>query len=203
MISTALAEPGVGFGRRAALSVLAGASVAALTPADAFADGRRYPAPPAWRNRRQAPSLDARRVCFLRRDSGEGFSGVYYADGRYHPEALAEIDWVLRDLREDAAAPIDRALIDLMSRVCRRLDGMELLVTSGFRTPETNKALIPRGAARRSLHLQGRAVDFYSPQVSARRLARLVAAEGVGGVGLYQKRGFVHADVGEVRYWRV
>ena len=139
---------------------------------------------------------------FRQRRTGEEFRGVYFENGDYLPDAMDAIDWTLRDDHVDKSTLMDPRLIDLMGDIRARLEGHDMIVTSGFRCQETNDSLRRRGAAKNSLHIHGMAVDFYSPQISAPRLARLVAGFEAGGVGRYDRRGFVHADVGEIRYWR-
>lgn len=140
---------------------------------------------------------------FVQRRTGERFRGVYFEQGRYLPDALNEVDWVLRDDHIDEVALMDLRLVDLMSDIRESLDGHEMIVTSGYRSLETNNRLRrTSGAVKNSLHRKGMAVDFYSPQLSVSRLARLAASFEAGGVGRYDRRGFVHVDVGDIRYWR-
>lgn len=147
---------------------------------------------------------DMRSLAFVHAQTGERFSATYYEDGVYLDDALAWADWVLRDVNCDMAIVMDNRVIDLMAKLKAELGHRDLVVTSGYRTPETNERLrlYNRRAAKKSLHIKGMAVDFYSPGVSARRLARLAASERMGGVGTYRGARFVHMDVGEIRYWR-
>ena len=75
----------------------------------------------------------------------------------------------------------------------------EIQVLSGYRTPEHNANL--EGAAKNSMHLQGRAVDVHIPGMKTDVLSNMAKMIGVGGVGLYQDRGFIHVDTGPVRSW--
>lgn len=191
--------------RRAALRLLAASPAAALltngTASAAHAFESRFAAPATlWRRPELAP--DARKLTFQRPASRECFSGVYFAEGAYHREALKEIDWRLRDITRDECAPIDPKLLDLLAKIQDACGGRELVVTSGYRTLHTNERLRARGAAKRSMHLMGQAVDFYCPGFSVSRLSRLAAREQAGGVGIYRRRGFVHVDTGPVRYWK-
>ena len=57
------------------------------------------------------------------------------------------------------------------------------------------------GAASKSLHMQGMAIDI---RLADRNLADLHTAAmqlRAGGVGYYPESDFVHVDVGRVRYW--
>jgi uncharacterized protein YcbK (DUF882 family) len=130
---------------------------------------------------------------------------VYWADGWYLPDALAEISWLLRDFRADLQVDYDPRLFDVLHAIRRNFDTREpYLVVSGFRSPETNDALrdAGRNVAGRSMHLEGRAVDVRLPKVSVKRLNRFGLQLAAGGVGYYPRNGFVHLDTGRVRQWR-
>ncbi|MEL6978441.1 MAG: DUF882 domain-containing protein [Pseudomonadota bacterium] len=144
---------------------------------------------------------DQRRVAFTRQETGEAVDLVYYQRGDYEPKAMLQIHRALRDVAGDRLGPIDPRLIDLLSAMGEEVGGREIVVTSAFRTRATNDRL--RGAAPNSLHLSGKAVDFFARGVPTDRLARLVARRAMGGVGAYPSRGFVHADLGARRIWRV
>ena len=74
-----------------------------------------------------------------------------------------------------------------------------IIVHSGYRTPQTNAAI--EGAARLSLHMWGKAVDFHVPGVALADLAGIcLACPQRGGVGYYPE-GWIHLDTGPVRYW--
>lgn len=185
---------------RRAFLIGAGAATAglALQPTQALA------APPSILSTPWQVARDMRSVNFVHAATGERFAATYYEDGRYLDDALAWADWVLRDVNVDQAIVMNNRLIDLMAHIKQQLGGRELIVTSGYRTPATNERLrrYNHRAAKNSLHISGMAVDFYSPGVSSRRLARLAAAERMGGVGAYRGASFVHMDVGDIRYWR-
>jgi uncharacterized protein YcbK (DUF882 family) len=78
-----------------------------------------------------------------------------------------------------------------------------LEVISGYRSPKTNAVLAKgsSGVARRSLHMRGMAIDIRVPGCSLKRLRAAAVAIKAGGVGFYPRSGFVHLDVGRVRYW--
>ncbi|HZR45724.1 MAG TPA: DUF882 domain-containing protein, partial [Candidatus Manganitrophaceae bacterium] len=79
----------------------------------------------------------------------------------------------------------------------------EIHVISGYRSPEYNALLIRegRGAAKKSLHLQGKAIDIRIPAVGLDILRKTALSLEYGGVGYYPQSGFVHLDSGAVRFW--
>ena len=68
--------------------------------------------------------------------------------------------------------------------------------TSSYRSPASNRLLAEKtgGAARHSLHLDGKATDA---PIRGRDLAALHA--GGGGAGYYPDSQFVHMDTGRLR----
>jgi uncharacterized protein YcbK (DUF882 family) len=129
---------------------------------------------------------------------------TYWAWGAYRPDALAQIDWIMRDHHSDEVVAIDRGLVDLLHRVQAKLGGKRTFeVISGYRSPETNALLasVSEGVARKSLHIEGKAVDINIAGVRLSALRGAATALKAGGVGYYPQSGFVHVDVGRVRYW--
>lgn len=186
----ALAAP---MARRGFLASAIGAGLVIAAP---------LPAPAVSRLEQAMRTSDVRCAQFVHAFTGERFDGVYYENGQYLDDAMGEVDWVLRDYHFDKSVWTDLKLIDLIAKIKQRLGHHEMIVTSGYRTAETNKSLRSMGAAKRSLHMKAKAVDFYSPSLSVSRIARVAAGFQAGGVGRYDRRGFVHADVGAIRYWR-
>ena len=72
----------------------------------------------------------------------------------------------------------------------REIVGPGLFITSGYRTPEHNKAV---GGAPKSYHLQGMAVDVIYPRIKLDKLAQ--AAKKVGFTGIIVHKGHVHLDI--------
>jgi uncharacterized protein YcbK (DUF882 family) len=139
-----------------------------------------------------------------RQVTNDSFAGVYFRNGRYDREALRQLDVVFRDLSRAETTPMDPRLFDVMSTVAQRMDADEAFeVVSGYRTPETNagNASRSRRVSRVSLHMSGMAADCRLPGRSSLQMARLAADMRLGGVGLYQRDGFVHLDCGPVRRW--
>ena len=59
------------------------------------------------------------------------------------------------------------------------------------------------GVAKNSLHMQGKAMDFFIPGVPLAKLRAIGLRMQIGGVGFYPTSGspFVHMDTGSVRQW--
>jgi uncharacterized protein YcbK (DUF882 family) len=76
-------------------------------------------------------------------------------------------------------------------------------VISGYRSPAYNERLRQegRGVAKRSLHLEGKAIDVRVPGVKLNSLRRAALSLQYGGVGYYPRTEFVHLDSGQFRTW--
>ena len=155
-----------------------------------------------------APVLAATRgsrcVSFVHTHTGEHLRAVYFRDGRYEAESLAQVNDLLRDFRTGEVHRIDPALLDVLFELQVRADRDEAFeVISGYRSPVTNAMLHTRseGVAVHSMHLEGRAVDVRLPGYVTRDLAEHARALRLGGVGFYARSDFVHVDTGRVRFW--
>ena len=49
--------------------------------------------------------------------------------------------------------------------------------------------------------MQGMAIDMSLPDRDLHTVHKVAKSLKLGGVGYYPKSGFVHVDVGKVRYW--
>ncbi|MBP9086177.1 MAG: YcbK family protein [Kofleriaceae bacterium] len=76
-------------------------------------------------------------------------------------------------------------------------------VVSAFRHPKYNLMLRKKGhqVARESQHTFGHAIDFRLRGVNVQALHAWAVAQKHGGVGFYLESGFIHMDVGPIRYW--
>lgn len=152
----------------------------------------------------QAAVPGARRLRFYSLHTGEQLSTVFWQDGRLVPDALAAIDYHLRDFRTGDVRPIDPGLLDLLHRLSSLMDYQEPIhVISGYRSPKTNAMLAKRSnrVAKNSYHLRGRAIDIRLPERGLGELRRAAQGLACGGVGYYPKSDFVHVDTGPVRTW--
>ncbi|MBD3610329.1 MAG: DUF882 domain-containing protein [Gammaproteobacteria bacterium] len=138
--------------------------------------------------------------------TGEILKTVYWQDGHYIPEAMAQINHILRDRRNGEIEKMDKHLIDMLAELHHKVDGKQAFqVISGYRSPATNtslrKASSKGGVAKKSLHMRGMAIDIRLPKVQLERLRKVASQMRRGGVGYYPRDGFIHVDVGRVRYW--
>lgn len=110
---------------------------------------------------------------------------------------------MLRDVSANKVRLIDVRLLDLLCGVQYWLafygHTTTLEILSGFRTRDTNDRL--EGAAKNSMHMEGRAVDFRIFGMPTAVLGTMVSAFTAGGIGFYLDKGFIHADTGRVRHW--
>lgn len=136
--------------------------------------------------------------------TGENINTIYWADGSYIPEALSQMNHLLRDYRTDATTAIDTELFDLLYCIRTNLDTTKPFnVISGYRSPQTNAMLNSHssGVAKKSLHMQGKAIDINLPGRNLSELKKIAINLRQGGVGYYPSSDFVHVDVGRVRSW--
>jgi uncharacterized protein YcbK (DUF882 family) len=186
-----------GLHRRAFLGITAAAAAGALMPRAAEA------AP----TRSSTPRVPERVLSFFNTHTGERLKTSYCCGGEYQPEALAEINHILRDFRMNEVKPIDPKLLDLLHELGGTLEtDQPFHVISGYRSPKTNVLLRSRGGAgtgvaSHSLHMVGQAIDIRLPGVKLDQLRGAARSLKVGGVGFYPDQNFVHVDVGRVRYW--
>src|SRR5690606_32992777 len=99
-----------------------------------------------------------RELAFMNLHTGESLSAIYWADGFYVPQGLAEINHILRDHRNDEVGAIAPRLLDLLYRLRAGFDTtLPFQVFSGYRSPASNDRLrvADPGVAKRSLHMEG------------------------------------------------
>jgi len=139
--------------------------------------------------------------------TGESLDIVYRIGDTYLPAALAKLNYLLRDDRNDDQSHYDPREFDLLHNLLTRLGRPNAVVdiVCGYRTPETNEYLRTRGpdtgVARHSQHTLAKAIDIRIPGVATRKLRDIALSLHEGGVGYYPVSQFVHVDVGPVRTW--
>jgi uncharacterized protein YcbK (DUF882 family) len=110
----------------------------------------------------------------------------------------------MRDHRTGETKSIDPRLLDLLYAVKKRLGATQPFhIISGYRSPKTNAILRKNagGVARKSLHIEGKAVDIRLPDAELSALRKVTMDLRGGGVGYYPKSDFIHVDLGLLRYW--
>ncbi len=147
---------------------------------------------------------DERSLCFYNTHTGETLRSVFWAEGQFLPDALNDINKVLRDHRTNAVARIDPQLLVLLDEVTSQFGSNNVVhIISGYRSPETNRklALLGDGVAKHSMHMEGKAIDLRLPGRDLSSLREAALKLGGGGVGYYPDSQFVHMDTGRVRSW--
>ena len=151
-----------------------------------------------------AASLEERSIQLFNTHTGEELRTCFYRAGEYCGDALSSLTHLLRDFRNGEQAPIDPGVFDILHEVAVAADREPRFeVISGYRSPATNAMLNERssGVARRSLHMDGRAIDVRLQGYSTAKLRDVALALQRGGVGYYAKSDFVHLDTGRIRTW--
>jgi uncharacterized protein YcbK (DUF882 family) len=136
--------------------------------------------------------------------TGETIRTTFWADGIFQSDTLRDIDFVLRDFRTGDVEKIDPQLLVLLHRISQTTGiDQPFDVISGYRSPKTNATLASNnnGVAKRSLHMQGMAIDICLPGIKLAHLRDAAISLKAGGVGYYPKSNFIHVDTGKVRYW--
>ncbi|WP_284376199.1 YcbK family protein [Amylibacter marinus] len=145
-----------------------------------------------------------RRIHMRNSRNGETIDTIYWVDGQYIRPALKEINWFMRDWRENKATTMDRNTIDVIAATHARLRTKDpVYMLSGYRSARTNAMLRSksRRVAKDSYHVKGQATDIRIKSRSVSDIARAAMAARIGGVGKYYRSNFVHVDSGPVRTW--
>lgn len=144
-------------------------------------------------------------LSFYNTHTGEKLNrAVFWTPDGYIRETLDDINHLLRDHRANEVKPIDPQLLDLLHAISQKVQSSSPFhVISGFRSPSTNTHLRnqSKGVAKRSLHMDGKAIDIRVPGRDLTVLQRAAKSLKRGGVGFYRDSNFVHVDTGRVRYW--
>ena len=147
---------------------------------------------------------DIRRIRMYSGRTGERIDMIYWVDGKYIKDALREVNYFMRDWRNDQVKAVDLRTIDIMAATHNMLDVSEpYMLLSGYRSPKTNAMLRSRSrrVAKNSLHMKGQAADLRLSSRSVSQVAKAAMACRAGGVGQYYRSNFVHMDCGVIRTW--
>lgn len=145
-----------------------------------------------------------RKLSLLNLHTGESINATYWAEGQYQTGELHAINKVLRDFRTGDVHKMDKDLIDLLNIMHHKMGANRAFhVISGYRSPKTNAALSKNstGVAKKSLHMQGKAIDIRLPGHRLSDLRKVALNLHSGGVGFYPESDFIHVDTGRVRHW--
>ena len=141
---------------------------------------------------------------FVNLHTSEKLSCCYWSNGSYDSNGLAEINYILRDHRAEEIHAMDPSLLNLLY-VLRESSGSQapFHVISAYRSSKTNEKLrrSGNGVAKRSLHMQGKAIDIRLPGIELPQLRKMAVNLQAGGVGYYAKSNFLHIDTGQPRTW--
>lgn len=145
-----------------------------------------------------------RTLSFHHTHTGKNLSVIYYDNESYLEPELQKINQFLSDFRTGDIHPIDTRLLDalyLLQQKTGVTNHYEII--SAYRSPKTNANLRnkSKGVAKRSLHMQGKAIDIRLTGISTKTLRDNAIALKIGGVGYYRRSDFIHLDTGRVRYW--
>ena len=122
--------------RRSFLGLGAVATAAALVP------GRAQAAVSS------APAKRDRTLSFFHTHTGERLKLAYCCDGEYQPEALAQLNHLLRDFRVNEEKPIDPQLFDLLHELGGTLEtDQPYHIISGYRSPRPTRCCASAAAA--------------------------------------------------------
>lgn len=147
---------------------------------------------------------DKKTLSFLNLHTNETLECCYWKNNQLDPEAINKINYILRDHRTQEVAQIDTQLINMLHDLhSLAKSNAPFEIISGYRSPKTNEALrnSTTGVAKRSLHMQGKAIDVRLPDIELKKLRDIAISLQAGGVGYYSKSGFLHLDTGRPRNW--
>lgn len=150
--------------------------------------------------------INERFIWLTRRDSGEQFKEVFFANGNYNYDAYKKFCWLMRDLKGgDEVASVDANLLNVAYKIQNTLLGLNIRkpinINSGYRSPKTNANT--EGAAKNSFHTKGKAIDISIEGLDASLVGHLGRIMANGGVGFYPMKNFIHLDTGDRRQWIV
>lgn len=152
----------------------------------------------------EAP-VEERYLEFFNTHTNETVKMVYKRGAEFDQAALEAFKKILRDRRNGEAHDMDVRLYDQLFDLARAAKvEPHYEIISGYRSPESNDKMSSRpgsGVAKKSLHMQGRAIDVRLRNCPTSKLRDLALEAKQGGVGYYERSDFVHLDTGNFRTW--
>ena len=152
-----------------------------------------------------ASALPERAIKLFNTHTNETVSLIYKRGDAFDADALKKLNHVALDHRSGESHEMDARLFDQLfdlAQACGVAPDFEII--SGYRSPESNARMAARegsGVAKKSLHMQGRAIDVRLRKCATSKLRDLALEAKKGGVGYYQRSDFVHVDTGSFRTW--
>ncbi len=178
---------------------------AMMTPASLFSQAKTIESGAATQAFDFSPYDKLKTLELYNVNTQERLETVYFENGSYIENAITGINNIMGDRRSGKIVNMDINLIDALYQI-KTLCGVEepINIICGYRSPETNERMHRghRGVAHNSYHTRGQAVDISIKGVPLKRVQQIAESLKIGGVGYYPKSGFVHIDVGPIRYWR-
>ena len=165
-----------------------------------------YVATPRAYTQAPAPQLPLEHCLHLfHTHTGERLDIVFRRGDKYVPEAIAKLDYFLRDHRTGEVRHFDPRIYDILEELTYAVGHAngQIDIVCGYRTSWSNEFLRARtaGVAKNSLHLRAEAIDLRMPGVDTSQLREAALSLHGGGVGYYPHSDFIHVDVGRVRQW--
>ena len=112
--------------------------------------------------------------------TGERIEIVYRRGDAFVADAVAKLDFFLRDHRTGDVRHFDPRLYDILSDLTAAVGqpGAEIAIVCGYRTSTTNETLRAHtnGVAKNSLHIQADAIDLRMPGVDTLKLRKAALA---------------------------
>ena len=186
--------------RKLLTSVSAGIASLTLAP-HSSAINSPFPSIPASNILSSSPS---RELKLYNSHTGERINVTYWEKGQYITENLQQLNLFLRDHRNGTSIAINTTLLDALYLLKETLNcSDDVHIISAYRSKETNEMLRKKtkGVAKNSFHTLGKAIDIQLPNTLLKESYQLARNLKFGGVGFYEKSGFIHLDTGPVRHW--
>jgi uncharacterized protein YcbK (DUF882 family) len=151
------------------------------------------------------PALAERAIKLYNTHTHETLSVVFKRGEDFDSAALDMLKHILRDRRNGDSHDMDPRLFDQLHALAAAAGvPPDYEIISGYRSPASNAKMAARegsGVAKKSLHMQGRAIDVRLRKCKTDRLRDLALEAKKGGVGYYARSDFVHIDTGTFRTW--
>ena len=118
---------------------------------------------------------------------------------------LNNINHLCRDWRQNIVKELDPNLLKIFFDACACVaedtGSVQVAIASGYRSRKTNEHLrrFSQRVAKNSLHIHGKALDFYFPHITHIDTLNILEKVATGGLGIYPN--FFHIDSGANRRW--